>query len=63
MEKSAGNGLFLAFVVVAILMALSMFISASGKLTLNPGAVTTIHQIVGVPMSWLTALAVCEIAG
>ena len=63
MAKSAGKGLFIAYVVVAVLMAVMMGISASGKLTLNPGAVKVIHETVGVPLSLFPVLAACEIAG
>jgi hypothetical protein len=55
--------LSIAYVVVAVLMAFMMFISASGKLTLNPGAVKVIHDVVGVPLSFFPVLAACEIAG
>jgi hypothetical protein len=63
MEKPAGKGLSIVYTVVAIAMALMMFVSASGKLTLNPGAVHVIHDIAGVPMSFFPILAACEIAG
>ena len=63
MGKPAGKGLRIAYIVSAVLMALMMFVSASGKLTLNPGAVRTIHEIVGVPLSLLPVLAALEIAG
>ena len=61
--KSDGKGLRIAYIVVAVLVALSMFVSASGKLTLNPGAVHVIHEVVGFPMALFPLLAVCEIAG
>ena len=63
MEKPPRNRLFIAYIVVAIVVALSMFLSASGKLTLNPGAVHVINEVVGVPMSLFPVLAACEIAG
>jgi hypothetical protein len=63
MEKPARKRSSIAYVVVAILMTLMMFFSASTKLTLNPGAVHVIHEVVGVPMSFFPWLAACEIAG
>ena len=38
-----------------------MFFSAIMKLKQNPGAVHTIHEVVGVPLSLFPLLAVCEI--
>ena len=61
--KSAGKGLFIAYVVVAIVMAVMMFISASGKLMRIPGAVKVINEVVGVPLGLFPVLAACEIAG
>lgn len=63
MEKPAGKGLTIAYNVVAVIMALMMFVSASGKLTLNPGAVHVIHDVVGFPIHLFPLLAACEIAG
>jgi hypothetical protein len=57
MEKAPGKGLFIAYVVVAVLVAASMFFSASGKLTLHPGAVKTIHEEAGVPLGLFPVLA------
>jgi hypothetical protein len=63
MAQSAGKGLSIASTVVSVVVAVMMFISASGKLTLNPGAVHIINEVVGVPLSWFPVLAACEIAG
>ena len=63
MARSPGRGLFIAYVVVAALMGPMMFFSAIMKLKQNPGAVHTIHEVVGVPLSLFPLLAVCEIAG
>jgi hypothetical protein len=63
MQKSASRGLFIAYVVIAPIVALMMFISASGKLTLIPGAVQIIHDTVGVPLRFFPLLAAAEIAG
>jgi hypothetical protein len=62
-QKSPGKGLFIAYVVFAIAMALMMFMSASMKITLNPGAVQVIHDVVGVPLVYFPFLAGCEVAG
>jgi hypothetical protein len=63
MKKSSSKGPFIAYLVLAPLVALMMFFSASTKLTLNPGAVQVIHDVVGVPLSLFPLLAACEIAG
>jgi hypothetical protein len=70
MEKAPGKGLFIAYVVVAVLVAASMFFSASAKLTLHPGAVKTIHEDAGVPLglfpvlaAWLIAAGIGLLAG
>jgi hypothetical protein len=63
MEKSSSKRLSIAYIVVATLVALMMFFSASTKLTLNPGAVQVIHETVGVPLSLFPVLAACLIAG
>jgi hypothetical protein len=62
MESSARKRLSIAYAVVATVMALMMFFSASMKLTLGPGAVKTINGVVGVPLSLFPVLAACEIA-
>jgi hypothetical protein len=63
MEKPAGKGLTIAYNAVAIIFALMMFFSASTKLTLNPGAVHVIHDVIGFPLDLFPLLAACEIAG
>lgn len=63
MQQPASKRLFIAYIVVAVLTAVMMGISATGKLTLNPGAVQVIHTMVGVPMNLFPVLAACEIAG
>jgi len=57
------KGLKIAYVVVAILLALMMGVSASGKLMRIEGAVQTIHRVVGVPLALFPVLAALEIAG
>ena len=59
----AGKRLNIAYIVVAILLALMMCISASFKLTYHPAAVQAIHKVVGVPLNLLPVLAALEIAG
>ncbi len=57
------KGLKIAYVVVAILLALMMGVSASGKLMRIQGAVQTIHGVVGVPLKLFPVLAALLIAG
>lgn len=63
MAQPGSKGLFIGYVVVAGLMSLMMFFSAGMKLVLNPGAVHVIHEVIGIPLGLLPALAACEIAG
>ena len=63
METSVSKRLNIAYIVIAILMALMMCLSASGKFTLNAGAVHVIHEVAGVPMSLLPVLGALEVAG
>ncbi|HWL99547.1 MAG TPA: DoxX family protein, partial [Nocardioidaceae bacterium] len=55
--------MFIAYAVVAVLLALLLAISARGKLVHDERQVATIHRTVGAPMSWFPLLAACEIAG
>lgn len=57
------KGLRIAYSVVAVLLALMMSISATGKLTQNPGAVKVIHERVGIPLGLFPVLAALLIAG
>ncbi len=52
-----------AYVVIAVLLALMLLFSASLKLRRDPGIVHGIHEVVGVPLSWFPFLALCEVAG
>jgi hypothetical protein len=63
MAKPGARGLTIAYNVVAVLVGIMMSISASGKLTYNPGAVKIIHEVIGVPLSWFPVLGACLIAG
>jgi hypothetical protein len=54
---------FIAYVVIAILLAAALGASASLKLRKADRAVAGIHGVVGVPLSWFPYLAACEIAG
>lgn len=63
MAKPPGRGLFIAYCIVAVLFALMMFFSATGKLTQNPGAVKVIHEDAGVPLALFPVLAGLLIAG
>jgi hypothetical protein len=59
----AGKRLTLAYIVLAVLLALMMCASASFKLTYHPAAVQAIHAVVGVPLNLFPVLAALEIAG
>jgi uncharacterized membrane protein YphA (DoxX/SURF4 family) len=55
--------MFIAYIVIAVLMALLAVASGAAKLQHNPRVVSSIHEVIGVPMPWLPVLAACEIAG
>ncbi|HEX9504644.1 MAG TPA: DoxX family protein [Acidimicrobiia bacterium] len=55
--------MFIAYVVVAALLAAALVLSASFKLRHEERAVHNIHEVVGVPLSWFPPRAACEIAG
>jgi hypothetical protein len=61
--KPARKGALTAYAAVAVVVALMMVFSAGTKLSLNPGAVRVIHDVVGVPLRFFAALAACELAG
>lgn len=63
MGTPSNKRLYIAYVVVAISMALMMCVSASFKLTWHPSAVHAIHEVVGVPLPFLPVLATLEILG
>jgi len=54
---------FIAYAVVAVLLALALVMSARGKLVRDERQVAVIHGTVNVPMSWFPFLATCELAG
>ena len=54
--------MFIAYVVVAALLAALLALSAHGKLTRNEKQVTGLTGI-GVPLSWFPLLATAELAG
>jgi hypothetical protein len=57
-----GTIMYIAFVVIAVLLAVALLGSAAGKLTKQPKVVETIGGL-GVPLSWFPRLALAEIAG
>ena len=63
MEKSSGKGLYIGYIVVAVLFSLMMFFSAAFKFTMNPDAVHMIHDVIGVPIGLIPVLGICEVAG
>jgi DoxX-like family len=54
--------MFIAYVVIAVVVAALLAMSARGKLARNERIVTTLTGV-GVPLSWFWWLASCEIAG
>jgi hypothetical protein len=54
--------LFIAHVIIAAVLALSLLASAALKLRRDPRVVESIHETVGVPMRFLPHLAALEIA-
>ena len=55
--------MYIAYIVIAALLALALVASATLKLRRDPRAVGSIHETVGVPLRWFPYLAACEIAG
>lgn len=55
--------MFIAYIVLAILLAALAIFSAIAKLRRNPRLIEGINGTIGVPMRWIPALAACEIAG
>ena len=55
--------MFIAYIVVAIVMAFFAAGSGVAKLQHNPRVVAGVNGVVGVPMPWFPVLAACEIAG
>jgi hypothetical protein len=54
--------MFIAYTVVAVVLALVLAMSARGKLVRDERIVTTLTGV-GVPLGWFWWLASCEIAG
>ncbi len=55
--------MFIAYVIIAVLLAGILVLSASLKLRGDERSVQSIHEVVGVPLSWFPWLAACEVAG
>jgi DoxX-like protein len=55
--------MYIAYVVLAVLLALACTMSASGKLRRDERNIEIIHRQVGVPLRWFPWLAACELAG
>ena len=55
--------MFIAYIIVAIVMAFVAIGSGVAKLQHNPRIVAGINGVIGVPMPWFPVLAACEIAG
>lgn len=54
--------MFVAYVVIAILLALLLTVSGTGKLRRDERQVASFQKI-GVPLTWMPPLAACEFAG
>ena len=50
---------------IALTVAVALLVAFSGvaKIRRNPDVVKTIHEVVGVPMKYISLLAYCEFAG
>ncbi len=55
--------MFIAYVVIAVLGAVMLTLSASLKLRGDERSISVIHDVIGVPMTWFPWLAGCELAG
>ena len=55
--------MFIAYIIIAAVLALVLLASAVSKLRRDPRVVRTIHEIVGVPLRFFPYLAALEIAG
>lgn len=51
------------YLVITVLLTVMLVYSGLGKLRRDPRMVGVIHDVVGVPMKYLPALAACEFAG
>jgi hypothetical protein len=54
--------MFIAYIVLAILLSLLLFVSGVGKLRHMPAQVHTLKEVVGLDLKWLPWLAACEFA-
>jgi hypothetical protein len=54
--------MFIAYLVIAIVLALGLFFSARAKLTRDARVIESLTTV-GVPQGWLHWLAACQIAG
>jgi hypothetical protein len=54
--------LFIAYIIIAVVLAVALIASAVAKLRRDPRVVGPIHETVGVPLRFLPHLAALEIA-
>jgi DoxX-like family len=54
--------MFIAYIIIAAVLALLLLASAASKLRRDPRVVQSIHETVGVPLRFLPHLAALEIA-
>jgi hypothetical protein len=53
----------IGYIAITVVVALMSAFSGVAKIRRDPAVVKTIHETVGVPMKYLTPLALLEIAG
>ena len=51
------------YLVVTVLAAVILVLSAVMKIRHNPNVVKVIHETIGVPLKYFPVLAACEVAG
>ena len=52
-----------SLLLITILLALVLVLSALAKLRHDPRIVRIMHEVLGVPMKWFPVLAGCQLAG
>lgn len=53
----------MAYLIVTLCAAVVAAFSAVGKLRRDPRILRVVHDVVGVPLNYIPALAACELAG
>ncbi len=63
MNARTKSRLGIAYGVIAVLMAATLFMSARPKLAQTVEVVKVVHDTLGLPMDWIPVFAACDIAG